>query len=497
MDDLVNFSELSFPQKCQRESQIQNLFWRVNSTNQYLIFLGNYLQFSEKLRANVPVLKYPLPSSSEIEAIVKAFFEEGRGQRAEGRRDVLRSQKDNGSGIQTHQQLKNAKTPFVGGLKPTSEKEEEKLNPLPSASCLLPSDAFSQQQQLRLDNKQLNRLSVACAGLRRGEIDNALRTYFVLASSPEHLAELIINFKVNQLRDLGLEFIAEPDVQTAGGLDLLQEYLKKVVKLNETGAFKYNLRPPRGMLLLGPPGTGKTLSAKLAAKALGYSLLGLSWGNILGNENPAALLRKILEIADSLDRVVLLADDFDKGFTGWQEGGVSRRLSQMLLTWMNEHTSHVLMIATVNRIKLLPAELKRRFDDGGIWFVDLPDMGALYEIFHIHLAQYFPHQFGDNQNPWSDRQWYSLLKRYRGATPVEIKNAIARCATDFYCALSEEQRQSGVVEPKITLSELIAQLDQFQMASIRDSEDIMEIRNTAYYARPASSLDNSKFAIPR
>ena len=428
LDDLVNFFELSVRQKCQRESQIQNLFWRVNSTNQYLIFLGNYLQFSEKLRANVPVLKYPLPSSSEIEAIVKAF---------------------------------------------------------------------SQQQQLRLDNKQLNRLSVACAGLRRGEIDNALRTYFVLASSPEHLAELIINFKVNQLRDLGLEFIAEPDVETAGGLDLLQEYLHKVVKLNETGAFKYNLRPPRGMLLLGPPGTGKTLSAKLAAKALGYSLLGLSWGNILGNENPAALLRKILEIADSLDRVVLLADDFDKGFTGWQEGGVSRRLSQMLLTWMNEHTSHVLMIATVNRIKLLPAELKRRFDDGGIWFVDLPDMGALYEIFQIHLAQYFPHQFGDNQNPWSDRQWYSLLKRYRGATPVEIKNAVARCATDFYCALSEEQRQSGVVEPTITLSELIAQLDQFQMASIRDSEDIMEIRNTAYYARPASSLDNSKFAIPR
>ena len=141
LDDLVNFLELSFPQKCQRESQIQNLFWRVNSTNQYLIFLGNYLQFSEKLRANVPVLKYPLPSSSEIEAIVKAFFEEGRGQRAEGRRDVLRRQNDNCTGIQTHQQLKNAKTPFVGGLKPTSEKEEVNLNPLPSASCLLPSRA--------------------------------------------------------------------------------------------------------------------------------------------------------------------------------------------------------------------------------------------------------------------------------------------------------------------------------------------------------------------
>ena len=38
------------------------------------------------------------------------------------------------------------------------------------------------------------------------------------------------------------------------------------------------------MLLLGPPGTGKTLSAKLTAKALGYSLLALSWGNVEWHE---------------------------------------------------------------------------------------------------------------------------------------------------------------------------------------------------------------------
>ena len=94
---------------------------------------------------------------------------------------------------------------------------------------------------------------------------------------------------------------------------------------------------------MGPPGTGKSLCAKLAAKALGYPLLGLSWGNVLGADNPDRALAQILEVADCLDNCVILADDFDKGFTGWTEGGASRRLSQRLLTWMQEHTSNALI----------------------------------------------------------------------------------------------------------------------------------------------------------
>jgi SpoVK/Ycf46/Vps4 family AAA+-type ATPase len=281
---------------------------------------------------------------------------------------------------------------------------------------------FCKSEGLTLkDNTSLYKLVVACGGLPRGEINLSLSTYSALTDDPKQLAESILQHKIEQLRGIGLEFIANPDVDSAGGNDLLQQFLyDRVVKLNEPGARKYRLRPPRGMLLMGPPGTGKSLCAKLAAKALGYSLLALSWGNVLGSDNPDRTLAQILEVADCLDRVILLADDFDKGFTGWSEGGASRRLSQRLLTWTVEHTSNVMMVATVNRIQLLPSEIKRRFDDGGIWFVDLPGMGAMYEIFLIHLCKYFPTQFEGKVSPWSDRDWYRLLKQYRGATPVEI-----------------------------------------------------------------------------
>ena len=349
-----------------------------------------------------------------------------------------------------------------------------------------------------LEEKELDwhKLVTALQGLPYGEIELILPTYS--QTDAEQLVEKILDHKINRWRGLGLEFFASPDVKSAGGNDLLQKYLYEVVvKLNESGAKQYNLRPPKGMLLMGPPGTGKSLIAKLAASALGYPLLGLSWGNVLGADNPDKALAQILEVADCLDNCVILADDFDKGFTGWTEGGASRRLSQRLLTWMQEHTSNALMIATVNRIQLLPSEIKRRFDDGGIWFVDLPHRGAIRDIFLIHLAKYFPSQFADGVDPWSERDWYRLLKGYQGSTPVEIANAVVRCAIEFYCNLSDEERRFAVVTPTVTIEVLLAQLSQFKKASIRDAEDLQAIRNKAYYARPASSEDKSEYAVVR
>ncbi|HHP7231107.1 MAG TPA: ATP-binding protein [Xenococcaceae cyanobacterium] len=341
-----------------------------------------------------------------------------------------------------------------------------------------------------------NKLVTALQGLPSGEIELILQKHS--NTDADVLEDKILEHKISRWRGIGLEFFAEPDVKNAGGNDLLQKYLHEVVvKLNESGAKQYNLRPPKGMLLMGPPGTGKSLIAKLAAKALGYPLLGLSWGNVLGADNPDKALAQILEVADCLDNCVILADDFDKGFTGWSEGGASRRLSQRLLTWMQEHTSNALMIATVNRIQLLPSEIKRRFDDGGIWFVDLPHRGAIRDIFLIHLAKYFPSQFADGQDPWSERDWYRLLRGYQGSTPVEIANAVTRCAEEFYCNLSDEERREANIIPTVTIENLLAQLSQFKKASIRDAEDLQAIRNKAYYARPAASEDESEYAVVR
>jgi len=350
------------------------------------------------------------------------------------------------------------------------------------------------------DENNLDFLVKACLGLDLGEINLILkRSYLVSEGAIEKMSQYIQDYKILHLQDQGLEFISSPDVSTAGGLDLLAVFLDDVVKLSKPSAKQYRLGMPKGMLLWGPPGTGKTLSAKLAAKKLGCPLLTCSWGNLLGDKSPDRALSKILRIVDSMGQCILFFDDFDKGFAGWDsnaDGGVSRRLSQKLLTWMQEHTSPVMVIATANRLEMLPSELQRRFD-GGIWFVDLPHMGAMYSIFNLHLANYFSEQFhADKPSPWTEREWYTLLNDYRGATPAEIGNAVKRCATRAYCELSSRELADG--KPlTVTVDDLRYERTQFTLSSIRSSEDIQAIRNQAHFARPAAGPDRSPFATTK
>ena len=58
-----------------------------------------------------------------------------------------------------------------------------------------------------------------------------------------------------------------------------------------------------------------------------------------------------------------------------------------LLTWMQERTAPVFLIATANDIEALPPELLRkgRFDE--IFFIDLPSLEARSAIVEIHLKK--------------------------------------------------------------------------------------------------------------
>ena len=255
LDDLCNFEELKPEVVREREALIANLNrkYAIAGSSVYIVLLGEYLQFSSRLAASIPIFNVPLPNRVEVETLARTFF--------------------------------------------SKQGATKKLD--------------------------WNKLVTALQGIPCGEIELILQKHS--DNDADVLVDKILEHKISRWRGIGLEFFAEPDVKSAGGNDLLQKYLHEVViKLNESGAKQYNLRPPKGMLLMGPPGTGKSLIAKLAAKALGYPLLGLSWGNVLGADNPDRALAQILEVADCLDNCVILADDFDKGFTGWSEGGASR-----------------------------------------------------------------------------------------------------------------------------------------------------------------------------
>jgi SpoVK/Ycf46/Vps4 family AAA+-type ATPase len=102
-------------------------------------------------------------------------------------------------------------------------------------------------------------------------------------------------------------------------------------------------------------------------------------------------LRDALKQAERMAPIILWIDEIEKAFASAasqsSDGGLSKRMFGSLLTWMQERTAPVFLIATANDIEALPPELLRkgRFDE--IFFVDLPSLEARVAIVEIHLTK--------------------------------------------------------------------------------------------------------------
>ncbi len=191
-----------------------------------------------------------------------------------------------------------------------------------------------------------------------------------------------------------LEFVKAPtSLDDIGGLNTLKAWLARRAKGFSQAAADHGLSPPRGVLLLGVQGAGKSLAAKAIATAWSRPLMRLDPGALYDRYvgESERHLRDALRQAEAMAPVVLWIDEIEKGFAGSSststDGGLSRRMFGTLLTWMQEHTAPVFLVATANDIDALPPELLRkgRFDE--IFFVDLPDGAARRKILEVHLKR--------------------------------------------------------------------------------------------------------------
>ena len=184
-----------------------------------------------------------------------------------------------------------------------------------------------------------------------------------------------------------------PDIALLGGFANLKRWLKVRREVFMNPATDTPLPPPKGMLLLGVQGAGKSLAAKCVAGAWQLPLFRMDFGALYQKYHGETEknIRDALGIADAMQPCVLWMDEIEKGIAGDKagdsDGGVSRRVLGTLLTWMNERSSRVFLVATANDVSQLPPELLRkgRFDE--IFFVDLPQDGGRREILGIHLRR--------------------------------------------------------------------------------------------------------------
>ena len=261
-----------------------------------------------------------------------------------------------------------------------------------------------------------------------------------------------------------LQYVESPvDLAEVGGLSRLKQWvLQRKPAMENEEAIQFGLTPPKGLLMLGVQGAGKSLAAKAVATAGQLPLLRMDVGSLYDSYvgQSERRLREALRQAEMMAPVVLWIDEIEKAFASAAsestDGGLSRRMFGSLLTWMQERTAAVFLIATANDIEALPPELLRkgRFDE--IFFVDLPGLEARIQILQIHLKK-------RKQNP-ADFDLSTLAEASEGYSGAEIEQAIASSMYEAFAAKGPLKTShvlnalKGSPPLSVTMAERVAEL---------------------------------------
>lgn len=326
------------------------------------------------------------------------------------------------------------------------EKYVTVLNiPLPDRSDMEKTLGVVERQcKINLTIEMRNRMVDAALGMTSMEADLA----FCLAAVKDDLGSnapyTVSSEKEQIIRKSGIldYFPKNESLKDVGGMEILKDWLFKRQKAYEKKARDFGLQEPKGLLLLGVPGCGKSLTAKSIASFWNMPLLRLDIGKVyqglVGSSEDN--IRKAIVTAEAVAPCVLWIDEIEKGLNGVQssgstDGGVTSRIFSTILTWMQEKTSPVFVVATANNINLLPPELLRkgRFDE--IFFVDLPSQKERENIFTIHLKK-------KGQDP-SQFPMEMLGKKTEGFNGAEIEECIKEAMFAAYVEAPENPQLLG------------------------------------------------------
>ncbi len=308
----------------------------------------------------------------------------------------------------------------------------------------------------------------AAIGLTHTEAENVFARALVNDSVLDlNDIDIILKEKQQIIRKSGiLEYIeVKDDMNSIGGLENLKEWIRKRSRAFTKEARSFGLPEPKGILLLGVQGCGKSVSAKAVASMWHLPILRLDVGAVFGKyigESESNIRRTIL-MAESISPVILWIDEIEKAFAGMKgdgDSGTSSRVFGTMLTWLQEKTSPVFVIATSNDISILPPELirKGRFDE--IFFVDLPNEKEREEIFTIHLKK--------RKKDVKQFDCAKLASISAGFSGAEIEQVVISAMYDAF----DENRQLG-------MKDLIKNAEKIVPLSVTAKEKIQELRNWA------------------
>jgi len=356
---------------------------------------------------------------------------------------------------------KQRKTVFI--LSPVAALPEELKDelyvvdvPLPTISEL--QEVFTTRtggvrHLISLKKTGQDRLVESALGLTTNQFTRVLaRILVVKGAIDESAIDLLLTEKQQIIRESGaLEFYpASEGLASIGGLKGLKSWLERREIGFAPDGREYGLPFPKGVALIGIPGTGKSLSAKVIARILKMPLLRLDMGAVFGSlvgqseEN----IKTAIKLAETVSPCVLWIDEVEKGFAGAGGGGgdagTAARVFGHFLSWMQDKTKPVYIVATANDVSQVPREFLRkgRFDE--VFFLDLPNPQERRDILGVHLRKYLQTSRGFDLD-----ELVGKTENYVGAEIEHaIKEAMYMAANQGLRAVSQDDILQAISEIK-------------------------------------------------
>lgn len=342
---------------------------------------------------------------------------------------------------------------------------------------------------IQLTPQSREAIVTAAMGLTTNEAENVFaKTLVKTGGLSENDVPIILSEKEQIIRKSGMleYYSATEQFSGVGGMEELKAWLRKRQSAFSDEAKAFGLPNPKGALLIGVQGCGKSLCAKALASQWNVPLLRLDLGKVFSSlvGSSEENIRQAVRVAESVSPAILWIDEIEKAFAGTQsssfsDAGTTSRVFGTFITWLQEKTSPVFVIATANNISQLPPELLRkgRFDE--IFFVDLPDRDERATIFGIHIQK-------RGRNPES----FDLVKLATasdGFSGAEIEEAVIAAMFDVF-----DKSQDLSTESILASIESTVPLSRTMSESIQDLRDWARER-----ARPASESQVEMFSRGR
>ena len=230
-------------------------------------------------------------------------------------------------------------------------------------------------------------------------------------------SKVVSGLKAQIIRKSGILELYEPtDINDVGGLDNLKDYIQKRVEAIQSN----DLNRPKSMLLLGIPGCGKSLAAKSIAKILKWPLIRFDVGALKGSlvGQSEANMREALKVIENCQCVTVFIDEIEKQFAGVKssgqtDGGTTTGMFSRFLTFMQDTTAQIFVVATANDISQLPPEMLRagRFDTTFcIMLPTLPERKEIIKIMNRKYSADVPESYAKKLQGFSGAEIELLIK---------------------------------------------------------------------------------------